>query len=75
MYTHIHIFLRVVTVLVVEKTPSRIQILDEAVCISFCGNALGKGTNLSVLSPHQLWVNSRTVIVKLILLKKFVVFY
>ena len=29
----------------------QVQILDEAVCISLCANALGKGMNLSVLPP------------------------
>ena len=33
------------------ESVTRVQTLDEAVCISLCANALRKGMNLSVLTP------------------------
>ena len=32
-------------------TVARVQILDEAVCISFCVNTLGRGMNLIIILP------------------------
>ena len=40
------------------ESATLVQILDEAVCISFCADAVTKGMNLFVLTPTQLSMNS-----------------
>ena len=39
------------------ESVTRVEILDEVVCIAFCSNTLAKGMDPSVLA--QLCVNSR----------------
>ena len=38
---------------------TQVQILDEAVCISLCANALGKKHESIYSSSSQLWVNGK----------------
>ena len=40
-------------------TVTRVQILDEVICISYCADTLGIGMNSAILSPTQRLENSR----------------